>query len=104
MIVDNLIYVSKQIDMSFNDICKLNYIQLYKLYLILKKEYDMEINRNKLINKKNFDHGYHVIQKLNTHEKIDEFVKMWRTHFIETMKPKYMPEGWSVDFRIKVDV
>ena len=37
----------------------------------------------------------------DTEEKIMEFVKLWRTHFIETMKPKYMPQGWSINFRIK---
>ncbi len=25
------------------------------------------------------------------------FVKMWRTHFMETMSPAYMPKGWSVN-------
>lgn len=27
----------------------------------------------------------------------DEFAKTWRTHFVETMKPKHMPELWQVD-------
>jgi len=27
---------------------------------------------------------------------IDEFLHRWRQHFIDTMKPRYMPEYWSV--------
>ena len=26
-----------------------------------------------------------------------EFAKDWRKHFVETMRPKYMPEAWTVD-------
>lgn len=55
-------------------------------------------------NRANFDHGYYVVQKLDTEEKIEEFVKLWRNHFINTMKPKFMPKGWSVDFRIKTKI
>lgn len=35
---------------------------------------------------------------------IGVFVKLWRQHFIDTMKPKFMPTGWSVDYKIKVDI
>ena len=28
---------------------------------------------------------------------IAAFVKEWRTHFVESMDPKYLPEGWSID-------
>ena len=44
------------------------------------------------------------MKKLDSHEKIEEFVKMWRAHFVQTMKPKYMPEGWSINFRVKVEL
>lgn len=27
----------------------------------------------------------------------NEFAREWRTHFVETMNPKYMPERWRVD-------
>lgn len=29
---------------------------------------------------------------------IQDFVKRWRQHFVETMNPKFMPENWSVDY------
>ena len=51
-----------------------------------------------------YDHGYHVMKKLDTEEKIENFVKLWRNHFINTMNPQHMPIGWSVDFRIKTKV
>lgn len=27
----------------------------------------------------------------------DEFVKDWRRHFVETMRPKFLPTGWEID-------
>lgn len=29
-------------------------------------------------------------------EDLDNFVYLWRQHFIDTMQPKYMPVGWSL--------
>jgi hypothetical protein len=29
---------------------------------------------------------------------LKEFIKMWRNHFIESMDPPYMPNGWSIDY------
>lgn len=101
-IKENLKLVTKYVDMSFDQLCELNYIQLYKLYLILKQIHNEDLKVFKEKNKNKFDHGFYVVNKLNTHEKIEEFVKMWRKHFIETMKPKYMPTGWSIEFRVNV--
>jgi hypothetical protein len=100
----NLMFVADQIGLSRKFISSLNYIQLYKLYLEIKKEYQKEFDAIKAANRKEYDHGYHLMQKLKTHEDIEEFVKMWRAHFVQTMKPKYMPEGWSIDFRVKVEI
>jgi len=33
----------------------------------------------------------------NQYHDLEEFAKEWRIHFLETMKPKYMPDNWSVD-------
>jgi hypothetical protein len=32
---------------------------------------------------------------------LEEFVKGWRRHFLETMQPQYLPPFWSVDSRVK---
>ena len=84
--------------------CKLNYVQLYKLYLLLRERHEKEFEYFKEKNRTRFDHGFHVVSKLDTHEKLEEFIKMWRTHFVETMKPQYMPVGWSIDFRVRVEL
>lgn len=99
-----LYYVADNIGISRDQISKYNYIQLYKLYTILKDEYDKKFEELKNSNKDEYDHGYHVVKQLKTHEDIEVFVRIWRKHFIETMKPKYMPDGWSVDFKIKVEI
>jgi hypothetical protein len=104
VIRENLLHVSKYTDLSFKQICNLNYIQLYKLYLLLRKSHEEQFENFKVDNKKMYDHGYHVVNKLNTHKKLEEFVKMWRAHFVQTTQPKYMPLGWSINFRVKVEL
>lgn len=42
-----------------------------------------------------------LVEKLNEHNLLDRFVIMWRQHFIENVKPKYMPEGWDINYRVK---
>jgi len=34
---------------------------------------------------------------------LEQFVVMWRKHFIATMKPKFMPQHWSVDRKLVSD-
>lgn len=99
--LEKLHFISDETNLPFNFVRNLTYIQLYKLYLLIKENHNSEIEVFKTDNRYKYDHGYHVVKKLNSEEKILEFVKLWRVHFIETMKPKYMPKGWSIDFRIK---
>lgn len=99
--LQKLKFIGEKIGMSFEEMIKLNYIQLYKLYLLLREKNNEEIDKFKTENRNLYDHGYYVVQKLDTEEKIEDFVKIWRNHFIETMNPEYMPYGWSIDFRIK---
>lgn len=43
-------------------------------------------------------HGEIVVEKLMLEGKdtIQEFVEMWRQHFLDHAKPKYMPKYWDV--------
>lgn len=41
-----------------------------------------------------YSHGKLVQQKISS---LQEFFEEWRNHFIETMKPKYLPKDWGVD-------
>ena len=34
-----------------------------------------------------------IVDNLNS---IEDFEIMWRKHFVENMKPKYLPKGWSI--------
>lgn len=34
---------------------------------------------------------------------LDEFVIKWRKHFVDTMKPKFLPHGWKVNAAVKRD-
>lgn len=39
--------------------------------------------------------GEMVVQKIKN---IKEFIKRWRSHFVESTKPKFLPENWSIDY------
>jgi len=57
--------------------------------------------KREVINVDDYYHGKAVINQFKSHEDFEIFIKGWRTHFVETMKPEFMPEGWSIDFRCK---
>ncbi len=102
--IEKLKFISNEIKMPYSFIKKINYIQLYKLYLLIKEERKRKTYIFKREHRASYDHGYHVVKKLDTEEKIREFVKLWRNHFIDTMQPQFMPNGWSIDFRIKTKI
>jgi len=103
-ILEKLKQIADITELPFKTVCEYNYIQLYKMYLLLKDEHTKEQEEFKQNNRQQYDHGYHVAQKLDTEEKIEDFVKLWRRHFIETTNPQFMPNGWSVDFRVKTNI
>jgi hypothetical protein len=96
--------ISESTGIPYKTVSNYNYIQLYKMYLLLKEEHIKEQYEFKQNHRQEYDHGYHVVQKLDTEEKIEDFVKLWRKHFIDTMQPQFMPIGWSIDFRIKTNI
>ena len=104
MKLEKLQFVAEHTGIPFETIRTYNYLQLYKIFLYLQVLHEKEIYDFKGQNRMLYDHGYHVVSKLDTEEKIEEFVKLWRNHFIDTMQPQYMPLGWSVDFRIKTKI
>lgn len=102
--IEKLKLISEVSGIPFETLCNYNYFQMYKIYQYLCDEHFRVVDEFKTKNRKYFDHGYHVMKKLDTEEKIENFVKLWRNHFINTMNPQHMPVGWSVDFRIKTKV
>lgn len=44
-------------------------------------------------------HGKLVVEKLTS---LQDFVELWRLHFIASMNPKFLPEGW--DPKMPVDI
>ncbi|XP_048757461.2 exonuclease 3'-5' domain-containing protein 2-like isoform X2 [Ostrea edulis] len=51
------------------------------------------------INDEYFPHGKGVIRYVRRHGGIYNFERRWRQHFVDTMKPKYLPTNWSVDHK-----
>jgi len=42
-------------------------------------------------------HGEIVMSKVTD---INEFIQIWRRHFLDTMNPQYLPDGWSIDRKL----
>jgi len=104
VILEKLQFISNETEIPFKRIKGYSYVQMYKMYELLEEQHIIETEAFKVENRKLYDHGYHVVQKLDTDEKIEDFVKLWRNHFIDTMQPQFMPTGWSIDFRIKTKI
>lgn len=45
-------------------------------------------------------HGERVVAKLIENGTLRDFVKMWREHFLDSMKPKFLPNYWSIDHNL----
>lgn len=56
-------------------------------------------NINEIIENENLIIGKQIVDKIQNFE---TFIKGWRQHFIHSMSPLYMPDGWSVNNPIKV--
>ena len=104
LVLENLEYLSKHLDIEYNFMMNINFIQLMKLHTILRDEYNRRYLQFKERHAKYYDHGWHLVNKLNNEEKIEEFIKLWRKHFIDTTQPQYMPDGWSINFRCKTEI
>lgn len=86
------------------------YPEFYK-YVPLEKVKEHEKNASQDIDETLFEKSVlnkkYWVEKLmeslvHDEEKLFEFVKMWRQHFIDTMKPQYMPKLWVVDMELEV--
>jgi exonuclease 3'-5' domain-containing protein 2 len=62
---------------------------------------DIIIELDRLRDKYRVDPYKDLIEKVGD---IDTFVKIWRQHFVDTMKPQFLPKGWSVNYKTKVDI
>jgi hypothetical protein len=95
--------ISKYTYFSSETLLKLNLMQLYKIYKYLRRKHEAEFEYFKNENYSKYDHGFLMYSKLDTEQKLTNFIKKWRRHFIETMNPQHMPDGWSIDYRVKTE-
>ena len=52
--------------------------------------------RKKPANSEKFcTHGAKVVEMILKEKKLVDFIKMWRQHFLDTMRPKKMPFMWE---------
>jgi hypothetical protein len=44
-----------------------------------------------------------VVNALKTDQDVADFIRSWRELFLETLHPRYLPKGWSVDSPVESD-
>lgn len=66
------------------------YIKKEVTFETLEELADLHIKLNE--NKK--ADGQLIVEKI---ENLQDFVIMWRQHFVDTMKPKFLPKGWEIE-------
>jgi hypothetical protein len=93
---DRVLWIAVEIEQMFGiDVLDLSFDEIDDLYC--KTDKLIKTKKHELMNVENFYHGKAVIAKLK-HPK--QFIKGWRVHFIESMQPRFLPIGWSIDFAI----
>lgn len=65
---------------------------------ILQKALHLDVST---LNEAFIPHGLKVYQYFCKNGGLVNFEKMWRQHFLDTMKPKYLPSMWSVEHNHK---
>lgn len=78
------------------DAANMDFEEIEELYI--KTDQLIKTKKLEIMNVENFFHGKAVIDKLETTQDFEKFIRGWRVHFVETMSPLYMPTGWSIDF------
>jgi hypothetical protein len=43
------------------------------------------------------DHGAAVVGKLRSLDEVQAFVHRWRQHFLDSLRPRFLPESWAAD-------
>ena len=46
-------------------------------------------------------HGKQVVDIIQSEDRMSDFVKLWRTNFLQSMEPKYLPLGWRVEHTVE---
>ncbi len=62
--------------------------------LTLSRRVADKSNRRKMGRALTQRHGQMVMDKVTDQEK---FVKLWRRHFVRTMNPRFLPQGWDAE-------
>jgi hypothetical protein len=71
-------------------------IFLYDPNAKLEKEYLDEVEN--VIEHSKTEHGRMVVAKQGS---VENFIIMWRQHFLDHVKPEYLPTGWHVNAKYK---
>ena len=70
-------------------------------FLIENRMHEEELRnlplRKKWVKRTPDSFGYKVVETLKTNEDYQNFIVLWRKHFLESMNPQHMPENWHAN-------
>ncbi|CAD8099621.1 unnamed protein product [Paramecium sonneborni] len=97
---ESLTKAGKPFDMNQYEQIRNQFKDLVQLPIEFNKQELTKINENLKKELKN-SHGEAVVKKLDTEEKIEEFIMIFRKHFLSSMDPQFLPKEWAIDHRFK---
>lgn len=64
--------------------------------------YCHSISQTKLTNRDKLNpHGEKIVEIYTKANDIENFIRMWRQHFLDNNETKYLPQGWSVEHKME---
>lgn len=96
-----LVYYLDLIPESKKEKIKENAIKNLSEYLGVEKVTDDQIIEIALQNRTCLQTDKDWKRVVDNTEDLDAFIRWWRQHFIDTMQPKFLPQGWSIDSHTK---
>jgi hypothetical protein len=98
---ERVLWIAKELKEVMNiDVLQMDFDQIEVLHA--KTDKSILAKKLELMNVENFYHGKAVIAKLNSEEEFNEFIRGWRVHFVESMKPEFMPIGWDIFWKCSI--
>lgn len=46
-------------------------------------------------------HGEKVVEIYKEKDQLQDFIRLWRAHFLDNNDTKFMPKGWRVDHKME---
>ena len=46
-------------------------------------------------------HGIQIVEIMKKEDRLSDFIKLWRTNFLQSMEPQFLPMGWRIEHTVE---